>query len=144
MTTQLGLSGPKLQHILDESIEQTTVALWMLDSDGHVVYATHRSGFLPAAGTFDAGAEGQPEGTPTSLSRRIYHGETHVGTLIVRPMAETTTVDFLRLVLNLTARRIDEALAHTDELESLSREIVHCYDELHLLYEVGDMQGTTL
>ena len=64
-----------------------------------------------------------------------------VGGTIVAHVEATGPADmrsYVALAANLTAARITDAWLATQEIASLAGEVVHAYEELHVLYELGE------
>jgi diguanylate cyclase (GGDEF)-like protein len=76
-----------------------------------------------------------PEGA-VRVSARVRVHDATVATVEV--VGDGTDEELLSRAAYLVALRVGDAWAMSQEIDSLSGEIVHAYEELHLLYELGD------
>jgi diguanylate cyclase (GGDEF)-like protein/putative nucleotidyltransferase with HDIG domain len=109
----------RLQRMLREQSARSTASLVIATLDGHTL--------LSANVAPDRGVMPQHH-----HATRIWHGDQPVG--IVAAGSDNMLADVIAPVIALW---IEDMLTLEAELASLTHEVVHAYEELHVLYELG-------
>ncbi|MFN8514113.1 MAG: diguanylate cyclase [Thermomicrobiales bacterium] len=135
-STPPGVADPAcpvaMSHLREIAV---SVATWGVHS---FTLTTRESGDRRSVYTVAAegwSAPAAPAGAARS-SARVYVRNATVATVEV--VSDGASEESLARAAYLVALRVGDAWAVSEEIDSLSGEIVHAYEELHLLYELGD------
>src|SRR5919198_4295467 len=123
------VAGPRLREILESVSPRGIQRLILADGDGRIRLQVNRS--TDADTPQWGGSSGMVEArAPVVVGRRAVAEVQALGAATTHLAAEE--------IVHLVAARLADAWLAAQEIDSLSGEVLRAYEELHLLYELGE------